>query len=738
MQFNRILAVAFLLVVSPTTALTTETEKNPIRGVVTMLQMMQKKVEAEAKKTQELFDKFMCYCETSASELKGSIAESKDKIPQLQAEIKEETEAMKQAKGELVNHKADRVDATEAIEKATAMRKSEGDEFAKESASAKANIDSITKAVAAISKGMAGMFLQTPEAGVLRQLSLTQDSMSMADRDVLSQFLSGKQGSADSDTAAGPSSGEILGMLKQMKSDMEKDLADLVATEEGAESDFQSMMGAKKKEIAADTAAIESKTARVGEHEVAIVTLNHDLEDTEESLAKDTKVLAELSKECDIKVKEHEAKLKMVSQEKVALADVIKMLNDDDALELFKKTAAAGASASFIQLKQTKALTHLKHREPLRVRDNALRIIKGAKRHGVALDFIALALRGKTVGFDKIIKLIDDMVALLGKEQTEDDKKKEYCAAEFDKTEDEIKVLQGSSDDSAKVLEEQNDILGRANEEIAALEAGIVALDKSVAVATEQRKQEHAEFTENLASNNAAKELLEMAKNRLNKFYNPKLAKASLYQKSEDQNFAGSAFDQETVFAQVRARTRRSDIEDDSQDDDADEEDAPWVARKTSALYQKQQEASAGVIAMIDGIKNGIETEIQEMEMEEKDSQEEYVAMMADAATKRATDSKAVTTKEEAKAELEDEQQKAADAKKATDGELAAAKKYLAELHDECDFLMDKYQERKEARANEIDALGKAKAVLSGGFVQTQASFVQTSQKKQLRQVNRQ
>merc|ERR1719506_2308385 len=113
--------------------------------------------------------------------------------------------------------------------------------------------------------------------------------------------------------------------------------------------------------------------------------------------------------------------------------------------------------------------------------------------------------------------------------------------------------------------------------------------------------------------------------------------------------------------------------------------------------------------------------------------------MMADAAEKRATDSKAVTTKEEASAELEDEQQKAQDAKKATDGELASEKKYLAELHDECDFLMDKYQERKEARANEIDALGKAKAVLSGAkFVQTQASFVQTSQKKQLRQVNRQ
>merc|ERR1719213_281228 len=117
---------------------------------------------------------------------------------------------------------------------------------------------------------------------------------------------------------------------------------------------------------------------------------------------------------------------------------------------------------------------------------------------------------------------------------------------------------------------------------------------------------------------------------------------------------------------------------------------------------------------MMDGLKNDLESEIQEMQMEEKDAQEDYVALMADAAEKRATDSKSVTVKEGAKAELEDEIQKTKDAKKATDGELMESNKYLAELHDDCDFLVEHYEERKEARANEIDALGKVKAVLSG------------------------
>merc|ERR1712176_1116833 len=53
--------------------------------------------------------------------------------------------------------------------------------------------------------------------------------------------------------------------------------------------------------------------------------------------------------------------------------------------------------------------------------------------------------------------------------------------------------------------------------------AGIVELDKSVDEATEQRKKANAEYKELMASDGAAKELIGVAKNRLNKFYNPKL-----------------------------------------------------------------------------------------------------------------------------------------------------------------------------------------------------------------------
>merc|ERR1719207_254502 len=122
--------------------------------------------------------------------------------------------------------------------------------------------------------------------------------------------------------------------------------------------------------------------------------------------------------------------------------------------------------------------------------------------------------------------MIDDMVALLKKEQVDDDSKKEYCEATIDQTEDKVKELELAVSDLAKAIADGKEDIATLKEEIEGLEDGIKALDKQVAEATEQRKEEHADNVETLTNNNAAKELLGFAKNRLNKFYNPKMYKA--------------------------------------------------------------------------------------------------------------------------------------------------------------------------------------------------------------------
>merc|ERR1719450_2062284 len=102
-------------------------EVNPIRKVVTMLQMMMKKVAAEGEKEKELFEKYMCYCKSSGGALAKSIADAEEKIPQVVSDIEA-------AEAEMKQHKTDRADAKKAMADATAVREKEAAAFAKEHA----------------------------------------------------------------------------------------------------------------------------------------------------------------------------------------------------------------------------------------------------------------------------------------------------------------------------------------------------------------------------------------------------------------------------------------------------------------------------------------------------------------------------------------------------------------------------------------------------------------------------
>merc|ERR1711962_348054 len=135
------------------------------------------------------------------------------------------------------------------------------------------------------------------------------------------------------------------------------------------------------------------------------------------------------------------------------------------------------------------------------------------------------ALNGKKVDFSKVLKMIDDMVGVLGQEQKDDDEHRDYCTKEFDVSDDKKKALERRIEDLTHDIEEATSSSNTLSKEIKALQAGIKALDKSVAEATEQRKAEHAEFVETSTNNQAAVDLIAFAKNRLNKFYNPKLYK---------------------------------------------------------------------------------------------------------------------------------------------------------------------------------------------------------------------
>lgn len=695
------MAVALVLAVllaGPTSVLSVDqsVSANPIRKVVTMLQNMEKKVTAEGEKEQQLYNKFMCYCKNAGGDLSKSIADADSRLSSLPSAIEEAEAGKKQLDEELKAHQADRSAAKAAMAEGNAIREKEAAAFAAEKAESTATIAAVGKAITAISSGMSGSFLQTEEAQALKRLVQGKDELD-ADRQDIMAFLSGGR-----DGEYAPQSGEITGILKTMKDNMAKSLSESEAAETEAVATHEELIAAKEKEVAANTQAIEVKTVRVGEAAVRIVEMKNDLSDTQASLEEDKKFVADLDANCATQTKEWEANQKLRSQELLALADTIKVLNDDDATELFKKTLP-GASASLIQMTVDKAA----------MRTRALAVLRGASQrstHRPQFDFITLAIQGKKIGFEKVIKMIDGMTATLKQEQTDDDHKREYCTKQFETAADKKKTLQKSVSDAEISIEEATESIATLATEIENLEDGIKALDKSVAEATDQRKEEHEDFTGLMASDAAAKELLKFAENRLNKFYNPSLYKPPPKRElsEEDQIIVnnggtlaptaapgGIAGTGVTVLAQS-------------------EKGAPPPPPEAVGAYKKKGEESGGVIAMINLLVKDLDKEMIEAKATEKDAQADYEQMLKDSAEKRALDGKALTEKNAAKAGLQSDVESDTDEKGSAVKELMATEQYISSLHAECDWLLQYFDTRKEARTSEIESLSTAKSVLSG------------------------
>merc|ERR1719442_58020 len=245
---------------------------------------------------------------------------------------------------------------------------------------------------------------------------------------------------------------------------------------------------------------------------------------------------------------------------------------------------------------------------------------------------------------------------MLKQEQLDDEHKKEYCELQFDESDDKKKSLEFTMEKTETAIEKTTSGIEQAIEAIKALTEAIKALDESVATATAQRKAENEEYKALIASDSAAKELLDIAKNRLNQFYNPSLynppAKTELSAESRivvsmgnpneivtTTQPGGIANTGVTVFAQVFAHRQASGV-------------APAPPPETWNAYAAKGEESSGVIAIGLLIKD-LDTEMTEAETDEKESQKDYESMMMESAKKRAEDSKTLADKEKLKADLE-------------------------------------------------------------------------------------
>jgi len=680
---------------------------NPIRKVVTLMQDMQKEIEAEGAKDKELFDKFMCFCTGNTGDLEKKIADGQAKITDSEGKLKADTAEKAQLELDIVQHKEDKAAAENDLSKASSLRSKENAEAEASIADSKKNIAAMASAIPALEKGMgAASLVQLPGVVArIKQLAETSADLTDFDRKAVTSFI--EQGG---DYA--PASGQIVGILKAMKDDMESELKQATTDEETAAKGFADLKAAKETEAAAAAEAIRTKTARSGELAVSNVQTADDIDDTGKEVADNQKFLANLLKACPGQEKAFQERAKARADEVSAISEAIGILNDDDALDVFKKAVPAALLQEgeqgvrrygFLQGKAQVATTAARVQK---VQAILAQLAKGkthSARFAVALFNTRSRLRmagrsGATGDFGNITGMVDDMIVIEGEEQKTDDSDKPWCNGEFEKGDRETKEEKGEISHLEAEMEEEQEMLDALAEEVKGLTESIADLDKKVAEATETRKDEHAEYQETMTLTQTAIELIGKAKNRLQKFYNPTLYKAPPVRKEmtmEEKILAGAS-----ALAQIHSH-----------------HEAKQPVMPEVGTYEKSSQKSGGVMALMDMIVKDLENTVKDTEYGEKSAQEDYVELMEDCQASRAQYSKSLTDKEAAKAEVLEKKASAKEKELNDFKDLDNIGKYVGQLHVKCDFILENYDVRKEARAAEVEGLKNAKAVLAGAHM---------------------
>merc|ERR1712083_1032684 len=313
-----------------------------------------------------------------------------------------------------------------------------------------------------------------------------------------------------------PQSGEIFGILKQMKETFENNLSASQKEEMANQKAYEDLKAAKEAEIAAGQEQIDSKTQELADTDEKNAQAKEDIADTKKSLSADEQFLMMLKEKCSMTDSEWEERQKTRQLEMEACSKALAVLSSDDAHDLFTKTFNPSLS-------QKENSMHSERR----LQASKLLSSVAAKLQNPRL--ATLAVRVRLDAFTRVKKAIDDMVAQLLKEKADEIKHKDFCVDEFNTNELQTEKKEREKSDLTAKIEDLEMTIKQLTEAIDALKAEVAEMQVQMKRAGEDREKENKEFQMTVADQRATQKLLTAALNILKGFYEKK-AKAALLQ----------------------------------------------------------------------------------------------------------------------------------------------------------------------------------------------------------------
>merc|ERR1711920_154500 len=562
----------------------------------------------------------------------------------------------------------------EALDQATAIREKQLAEFNAEEKDLLESISALKAAITVLAKHHGGALLQLPRSHILgvaatlqhemqNHATILQGVLTHSERKAVNAFIQAPEDYFDASPtfkqSYAPQSGEIFGILRQMKETFEANLSDAQKEEMANQKAYEDLKAAKEAEIAAGQAQIDTKTQELADTDEKLAQAKEDIEDTRNSLAADEKFLMMLKEKCQMTDKEWEERQKTRQLEMEAVSKALAILSGDDAHDLFTKTfnpALLQEESRVQSARRTQAATLLKA-----VAD---------KHHNPRL--ATLAYKVRLDAFTRVKKAIDDMIAQLLKEKEDEIKHKDFCVDEFNTNQLQTEKKEREKQDLIAKIEDLELTIKTLTEEIETLKAEIAEMQVQLKRAGENREKENKEFQMTVADQRETQKLLQAALNVLAEFYGKK--EAALLQKQEPVG--------------------------------------PPPPPGFEAY--KKNAASGGVMSMIQQIISDAKAMEAETIRSEEDAQKAYEDFVKETNASIETKSKEIVNKSEQKAKAEMELVETKESKEAVMLELEQLSNYNAQLHQSCDFVLKNFDLRQTARDEEVEALKQAKAILSG------------------------
>jgi len=647
-------------------------KNRPVTKVITLLKDMQKQLEQEAEEDEEIYEKMACWCETNDKEKTKAIADAEARIEDLTSTIEELTAGSARLNAEIKNLDKEIAKNQAALDKATAIRTKELAEFNAEEKDMLQSISALKSAITVLAKHHGGALLQstqlqlqtTLEHELRKHASLLQGVLTKKQRSVVTSFFQAPEDYFDAEPtfkqSYAPASGEIFGILKQMKETFESNLSQSQKDELENAKAYEDLKAAKEVEIKAAQDQVETKTAELATTDEKLAQSKQDIEDTRASLSADEEFLMMLKEKCQMTDQEWEERQKTRQLEIEAVSKALAILSSDDAHDLFTKTF-------------NPALLEKENSQHQRMRQAAFKLLSrtAAKTNSPALT--ALATRVRLDAFTKVKKAIDDMVAQLLKDKEDEIKHRDYCIDGLNENEKETAKNEHEKKNVIQKIEDLTMTIEELGKAIEALKAEIAEMQVQMKRAGEDREKENKEFQQTVADQRATQKLLAQALNVLKGFYDKK-AKAAFVQQGQP---AGPA---------------------------------PPPGFKA----YKKNAAAGGVMGMIQQIINDAKAMEAEAIQSEEDAQKAYEDFVKDTNASIEEKSKDIINKSELKAKAEADKTEKEEEKENLMLTLEQLSNEKADFHGSCDFVLKNFEIRQTARDEEIEALKQAKAILSG------------------------